>query len=159
MSRHEGTYVLRPASQPVRRATARKLHGSVAAASDFWATSGTREHSPRVRDDSRRRPRNRRAAGDILLTRDTSRELPWPNGPNVRGQMAAHGENLRQFLRIFDVFPWNPRESAMIFSFLSLWPIAWSLTTMYCQLSDHPVTSADSRPFHYGLLAPSPFFW
>lgn len=33
-------------------------------------------------------------------------DIPWPVcGPNVRGQMAARGENSREFLRICDVFP------------------------------------------------------
>lgn len=142
MSRHEGTYVLRPASQPAGRATARKLRGSADAASGFWTASGMRELSLRVRGDPRRGPWDRQAAEDVPLTQDTSRELPWPRGPNVRGQMAAHGENSREFLRIYDVFSENPRGSAMIFGFLVPRSTARSSTTTSDQLSDlsHPLS-------------------
>jgi len=149
MSRHEGTYVLQPASQPAGRAIARELRGSAVAASGFWVASGTRDRSPRVRGDPRRRPRDRRAAGNVPLTRDTSRELPWPRRPNVRGQMAAHGENSREFMRIFDVFPKNPRGSATIFDFLTLQPTARSSATTSDQLSDRP--RFDRFPFQHDL--------
>jgi hypothetical protein len=82
---------------------------------------------------------------------------PVAEGPNVRGQMAAHGENLREFLRIFDVFPRNLWGSATIFTLLPSWPILPDRRPprpISCQAVLPPqLTPSSAR----SLLAPSPF--
>lgn len=156
MSRHEGTYVLRRASQLVGRGWPRENYTDP---TPRRAVSGPR----RARGIIRRGPAGTRdgargtiACVDVLLIRDTSRELPWPTGPNVRGQMAAHGENLRQFLRICDVFPRNPRKSVTIFGSPLLWRTTRPSTTTSDQLSDRRTTTADS-PSNTVSQAPSSF--
>ncbi|TGZ55905.1 hypothetical protein DBV15_06065 [Temnothorax longispinosus] len=123
--------------QPAGRATARGFTGARRRGERFLGRVG---HAGTFAEGARG-PATVSAApsgrGDVLFdTGHVPRELPWPTGPNVRGQMAAHGEDSREFLRICDVFPWNPWGSATIFGFLSLRRTARSSTTTSDQLSD-----------------------